>query len=91
MSGWKQGTFAADGSYTIPEACDKFTILMDGTFGGGTVTLSLSHDGGTTWYEDSTYTDGDCITSVEYVGGVNVKIELAGATSPSLNYSIKWA
>lgn len=87
-----QGTFAADGSSEVVTA-GRFTVLAgsDGgaDFGGGTLTVEISHDGVlyTTAYS---FTEEGAQTSVDYVGGVNLKLTLAGATSPDLDYSIKY-
>lgn len=88
------GNFAADGS-SADIKTSKFTILLghttdtDNNFGGGTVTLYVSHDG-VNFTADSTYTAEDVITSVEYVSGVVMRLTLAGSTSPDLDYSISY-
>lgn len=86
------GTFAANGS-TTPVLASKFTALVgsDGgaDFGSGTVTIEVSHDG-TLYTTAHSFTEEGVQTSVEYAGGVLVKLTLAGSTSPDLDYSMKY-
>ena len=86
------GNFAADGS-TVAVKAGKFTILMgDATatnFGGGTVTAEVSHDG-VLFTTAHSFTEEGVQASVDYTGGVVIKLTLTGSTSPALNYSMKY-
>lgn len=86
------GTFAADGS-TSPVVVRRFTVLAgsDGgtNFGSGTLAVEVSHDGVlyTTAYS---FTEEGVQTSVDFTGGVLVKLTLSGSTTPDLDYSMKY-
>ena len=83
-----------------PRIYDKWlaTVLANGTFGGGTVTLSISVDGGTTKHPITQ--DGvNTAASLTALGGVNISsgytgnnlttaklyASIATATNPSVN------
>jgi len=87
-----QETFAADGS-SDTVLCSSFTILAgsDGgtNFGGGTLTAEVSHDG-VVFTSAHSFTEEEAQTSIDYVGGVLLKLTLAGATSPDLDVSVKY-
>lgn len=93
MAKIEKGTFTVDGSSAVMEGVSKFTVLAgsDGgtTFGGGTLTIEVSHDG-ETYTTAQAITEEGVYTSIDYVGGVNLKLTLAGATSPDLDYSVKY-
>lgn len=86
-------TFTADGS-TQEFVCDSFTFMMGNdtasNFGGGTITVELSHDGENFTTDATSYTAGDIITTAPYTGGVVAKITLSGSTSPNLPISVKY-
>lgn len=83
----------ANGSTTALPIAGKFNIGAFGTFGGGTLTIQLSYDSGTTWIAA---TDGsgsagaftaDGTLNVE-VGEALLRLTLAGATSPDIDIAI---
>ena len=86
------GNFAADGSSeeflaTKLTYCAGDTTATD--FGGGTLTLEVSQTG-ENFTTDNAITAEGVYTSIDYAGGMKCKLTLAGATSPDLNYSIKY-
>lgn len=87
-----KGSFAANGSSsTFVAGRATFNIGTDAgtTFGGGTVSIEGSHDGGefTTLY---TTTEEASYSTDNMVGGMVFKLVLSGSTSPALNYSVKY-
>lgn len=60
------------------------TLFAQGSFGGGTLTVEFTLDGGTTWTAVSgvslTAAGNDAID----VGPVILRVKLAGATNPSI-------
>lgn len=93
MADLKQGNFSADGSTTALPSVSSFTVLAgsDGgsNFGGGTLTIEVSHDD-QTYTTAYSFTEEGVQTSVDYVGGVWLKLTLSGSTTPDLDYSIKY-
>ncbi len=88
------GAFTADGNQLIELTGPRGTtgsfntLYANGDFGGGTLNIEVSPDGGTTWFAITE-------TELTVVGLVNFQAEfshnglrvvLAGATAPSLNY-----
>ena len=66
-----------------------YVFAAQGTFGGGTLALQFSLDGGTTW---TTFSDSSTSASLTTAGGrlivapsTNVRLNLTGATSPAIN------
>lgn len=86
------GTLAANGE-TDAVLASKFTVLAgsDGgtNFGGGTLSVEVSHDG-ETYTTDTAITEEGAFTSIAYTGGVLVKLVLTGSTTPDLDYSMKY-
>lgn len=63
------------------------TMFGDGTWGSGTAKLQYTMDGGTTWYDAGSLTaDGGARFDNTNVGATIFRINLAGATSPDLNF-----
>ena len=62
-----------------------FSLYADGTFGGGTVKLQASPDGGTTWFD----VPSASLTVKGVVGGTvygqRLRLDLSGATAPTLS------
>lgn len=85
-------TFTGNGSTEIVIA-SKFTILAgsdNGTdFGSGTLTAEVSH-GDVNYTTAHSFTEEGAQTSIDYVGGVSVKLTLAGSTNPSLTVTFKY-
>tara|TARA_R110000744_G_scaffold90984_8_gene176607 strand:- start:786 stop:1088 length:303 start_codon:yes stop_codon:yes gene_type:complete len=71
----------------------KINFAIFGSFGGGTVSVDLSYDGGTTWFS-ATNEAGTAVavTSSQalniQVGESNIRFTLAGATAPSITVSL---
>lgn len=102
------GTFAADGdsdAATIRNpnngASPFQCIYASGDFGGGTITVEISNDGGVTFYAatdnagDVTLTDDGAVRT--FLLGANnststqqikMRLSLAGASSPDIDYTI---
>ncbi len=64
-------------------------IHLNGTFGGGTVTVELSYDTGTTWIPVS----ADAVYTSSVIRTVNlpdcwVRLDMSGATSPTVRWAI---
>jgi hypothetical protein len=86
-----EGNFSADGSsdwFAMPT--EGSAISVNGTFGGGTVTLEQVIKGVTYPVKsdatDITMTADD---SAYYdIGGMTVRLTLAGATAPNINWEI---
>jgi len=86
------GTLTADGKtsgYSFPGGTG--TIQADGSFGGGTLSLEVSSDGGTT------YTNGGTSVQLTSEGLFNftlpsnallVRLDLTGATAPDIDWWI---
>ena len=76
-------------------------VYASGTFGGGTLTIQISNDGGTTWFAATnsvgnvTFT-GDGADRLFLLAGdvrnndkqIKVRGSLSGATSPDINVTI---
>jgi hypothetical protein len=79
---------AADGSSTARNWHGGYgTVVVAGTFGGGTVTLNASPDGGTTWVQvgyDARFT-ADGMANFQLPGGMQLRLTLSGATNPDLD------
>lgn len=88
-----RGTFVADGDSAALHPVSRFTVLAgsDGgtDFGGGTLSIEVSYDG-VLYTTAHSFTEEGVKTSNEYVPGVYLKLTLSGATSPDLDYSIKY-
>lgn len=88
-------TLAANGNTTALDwVGGDGTVFASGTFGGGSVTLQLSIDGGVTWFTatDETGLAVSLVTAGAFsfsVGSCKVRGVLAGATSPSIKISIQ--
>lgn len=92
MSVRQNGTFTADGSspeHIFPGG--DGTVQADGDFGGGTLTLEVSSDEGTT------YTSGGTTVQLTAEGlfnftlpsdGLRVRLTLSGATAPDIDWWI---
>lgn len=91
------GTFSADGNSDVfnitHENGSAATVLASGDFGGGTLTFQVSPDEGTTWI--SSGSDGQLtangffkyeFTAAAKGGQLQGRLNLAGATSPDLDY-----
>lgn len=77
----------ADGSTDTMEDPGVYTtILVAGTFGGGTATLEVSADG-TNWYptDPAASWTSSGLKAVTLGKGILFRVTLAGATAPSLN------
>ena len=87
-----KGTFTDNGSSETFLA-SKLTVLAgsDGgsNFGGGTLNVEVSHDG-VLFTTASALTEESTKTIVDSVGGLLCKLTLSGATSPDLDYSVKY-
>lgn len=87
-----KGTFTDNGSSETFLA-SKLTVLAgsDGgaDFGGGTLNVEVSHDG-TLFTTAASLTEESTKTIVDSVGGLLYKMTLSGATTPDLDYSVKY-
>ena len=62
------------------------TVVAWGTFGGGTLTLQMSPDGGTTWLSlgaDVEFT-ADGVANVQLGAGIPLRANLAGSTGANV-------
>lgn len=89
-----KGNFSEDGDSEVFVA-SRFTFCIGSDsgedYGGGTATIYIKHAEDLGWTEAESYTTGSSVaTSVDYVGGVIVKLNLSGSTSPDLDYSVKY-
>jgi hypothetical protein len=80
-------------SYELPGDICAVDVYLDDTetYGGGTLKLQSSPDGGTTWVDvpSASWTSGDGHLGAFTVYGRTIRFDLAGATSPSLTVTIK--
>lgn len=87
------GNFAANGS-SDEFTANSITVCLgndtNANFGGGTISLKVKQDDKLDWTVDSTYTATGTVNTIVYAGGLKAKIELTGATTPNLDYSIKY-
>jgi hypothetical protein len=83
----------ADGSTAALQTNGVVNVAAYGTFGGGTLTIQASYDGGTTYFDltDANSAAGaftaNGALNVE-VGEADLRFTLAGSTSPNLNISV---
>lgn len=66
------------------------TVAVFGTFGSGTAKLQASFDQGSTWVDvglDTQFT-ADGIGNFDLPGGVLLRVDLSGSSSPSLTVNI---
>ncbi len=88
----RKGTLTTNSStsITLLAGYDKTfhmnTLYLAGTFGGGTVTLEASPDGGTTWVvvDGSAWTSA-VVANIEF-RWTALRLTLTGATSPSITW-----
>lgn len=81
-------TLTADGSTAAIQFEGEGTINAAGTFGGGTLTVETSYDGGVTWVAEA---DGSFTldSTVGFKSGpCQVRTTLAGATTPNVVVSV---
>lgn len=71
-------------SYT-PDSGLNMELFVTGTFGGGSVQLQQSPDGGTNWFNVGTAMTTAGRQVVTVFSQVQLRLALTGATSPSLN------
>lgn len=91
-------TLAANGqsaAFELPGDVNDLDVYVSdaaATWGGGTLILQTSFDGGTTWVAvpSASYTAGSgLIDSARRSFGKYVRLSLSGATSPSLGITVK--
>lgn len=72
-------------SQAFPSAGDYITLIASGTFGGGTITVQVSPDNGTTWISTSATLTAAGVTN--FIGGEGLlfRLALTGATNPSIS------
>lgn len=75
------------------DVCDVDVYVADApTWGGGTLILQTSFDGGTTWVAvpSASYTSGDGVMATGLrVYGNKLRLSLSGSTSPAIDVTIK--
>lgn len=79
-----QSTNAAS-STTVLSSGGFMSLLASGTFGGGTLTVQASPNGGTTWIDTTATLTAAGIVNFVAGAGVLVRLNLTGATAPNLN------
>lgn len=82
------GNLTANGSVgPVSSGKGKAHIVASGSFGGGTLTLEVSPDGGTTWVATtSTLTAaGVIVAEVPSFAAARVRATLGSSTTPNLN------
>lgn len=90
------GTFSADGDSEAVNLRGLFNVSLSGTFGGGTVRIQRNFQDGAGWKTVSKDKDGSpaaYTAAAELVGeepedGVLYRLNLQGATNPSLAYRV---
>jgi len=83
----------SDGSTSALQSKGNLNVAAYGTFGGGTLSIQASYDGGSTWFtlKDANGADGSFTSAGALnvrIGEANLRFTLSGATSPNLNISI---
>jgi hypothetical protein len=80
-------------AYEMPgDVCDVDVYLDDAeTWGGGTLIVQSSPDGGTTWISvaSASWTVGDGYLGTVRAYGRDIRLSLSGATSPSLTVTVR--
>jgi hypothetical protein len=71
------GTFKSKGGFV--------TLLANGTFGSGTLTVQASPDDGTTWISTIATMTAAGVINFLAGDGVLYRLNLSGSTAPSLN------
>jgi len=93
MSKVVKGNLSADGDSEIV-VCTQATILVGnssaGTFGGGTVTIEAEYGDEDKFTTIHSFTEEGSQTTNDFVSGVRLKLTLAGASSPDLDYTIAY-
>lgn len=87
----KRVTLTADGNevVTLPRGFAEYAVFSYGDFGTGTAKVEESPDGGTTYYDTSVSDTADALTVVtNTAANHNLRVDLSGATSPSLTVDI---
>lgn len=80
---------AADGASSAVTVTDSTACFVAwGTWGGGTFTIQVSPDSGTTWVATSVTFSANGYATLQVPNGAQVRGNLAGATTPSLNLSV---
>lgn len=86
---------AADGNGTAQRTVGRnvysfSSVVCWGNFGGGTLTLQLSPDGGTTWvgFAPAVAITVASAVSVNIPQAVQIRGVLTGSTAPALNCSV---
>jgi hypothetical protein len=80
----------ADGSTAALQTTGTVNVAAFGTFGGGTLTIQASYDGGSTYFAltDANGAAGAFTADGAYnieVGEADIRFTLAGATSPNID------
>ena len=80
-------TDGASADWNVPVSAN-YMFYAVGTFGGGTLSLECSPDGGTTWFTvDHLVEAGRLIRYL--VSGETVRVSLVGATTPNISTGLR--
>ena len=82
-------TLAADGA-SRPQRSNsgRMVIIVSGTFGGGTAAIQIEDEGGN-WVNVTDGSGTALFTKLVNCGDFRLRVNLSGATGPSLNVSMK--
>lgn len=87
-----RGTFAADGSSAECNVKAGAVVMVGGsggsTFGGGTVTIQFQGSD-SAWYDSQEVFTSANVLRIDTPVPCNIRLTLAGATSPDLDYVIQ--
>lgn len=88
------GNFSADGSSEIVKGAKAVRIDVgtntNANFGGGTLNIKMRAADTLDWTTLEGLTTTGSKTILDTVGANQIKVQLEGATSPDLDYSITW-
>lgn len=85
----REGTLTANGVSEVVPASGSYTLHLSGTFGGGTVQVQFQDKSGV-WHNynstDYSFTSATVDMRINEVQPTPVRLNLTGATSPSIFY-----
>lgn len=72
-------------SNAFPSSGDYLSVVASGTFGGGTLTVEVSPDSGSTWVPTSVSLTAPGIANFIGGEGLQFRLSFSGGAAPALN------